>query len=113
LVSHIKRKHRLRVLENRVLKRIYGPKRDEVVGDWKWDNEELHNLGSSLNIIRQTKSRKMRWAGHVWERREKCTRFGRKAQRKETTQNTQVEMGGWDQSGSWLWVFRMYSVASG
>jgi hypothetical protein len=57
---------RLRVLENRVLRRIFGPKRDEVMGDWrKLHNEELHTLYSSLNIIRMIKSRRMRWAWHV------------------------------------------------
>jgi hypothetical protein len=54
------------VFENRVLRRIYGPKRDEVTGDWrKLRNEELHNLYSSPNIIIMIKSRRMRWAGHV------------------------------------------------
>jgi hypothetical protein len=54
------------VFENRVLKRIFGPKRDEVTGEWrKLHSGELHNLYSSLDIIRQIKSRRMRWAGHV------------------------------------------------
>jgi hypothetical protein len=54
------------VFENRVLTRIFGPRRDEVTGDWrKLYNEELHNLYSSPNIIRINKSRRMRWAGHV------------------------------------------------
>jgi hypothetical protein len=54
------------VFENRVLRSIFGPKRDEVTGDWrKLHNEELHNLYSSPNIIRIIKSRRMRWAGHV------------------------------------------------
>jgi hypothetical protein len=54
------------VFENRVLRRIFGPKRDEVTGEWtKLHNEELHNLYSSPDIIRQIKSRRMRWAGHV------------------------------------------------
>jgi hypothetical protein len=58
--------HRLRVNENRVLRRIFGPKRDEVVGKWrKLHSEKLHNLYSSPDIIRQIKSRRMRWAGHV------------------------------------------------
>jgi hypothetical protein len=52
------------VFENRVLRRIFGPKRDEVTGEWR-NNEELHNLYSSPDIIRQVKSRRMRWAGHV------------------------------------------------
>jgi hypothetical protein len=54
------------VFENRVLRRIFGPKRDEVTGEWrKLHNEELHILHSSLNIIRQINSRTMRWAEHV------------------------------------------------
>jgi hypothetical protein len=54
------------VFENRVLRRIFGPKRDEVTGEWrKLHNEELHILYSSANISRQIKSRRMRWAGHV------------------------------------------------
>jgi hypothetical protein len=54
------------VFENRVLRRIFGPKRDEVTGELsKLHNEELHNLYSSADIIRQVKSRRMRWAGHV------------------------------------------------
>jgi hypothetical protein len=54
------------VFENRVLRRIFGPKRDEVTGEWrKLHNEELHNLYSSPDIIRQIKSRRMGWAGHV------------------------------------------------
>jgi hypothetical protein len=57
---------RLKVFENRVLRRIFGPKRDEVVGEWtELHNEELHNLYSSPDIIRQRKSRRMRWAEHV------------------------------------------------
>jgi hypothetical protein len=56
----------LRVFENRVLRRIFGPKRDEVTGEWrKLHNEEFHNLYSSPDIIRQVKSRRMRWTGHV------------------------------------------------
>jgi hypothetical protein len=66
LVSHIREEHRLRVFENRVLRRIFGPKRDGVMGDWRKSlNEELHYLYSSPDIIRQIKSRRIRWAGHV------------------------------------------------
>jgi hypothetical protein len=58
--------HRLRVFENRALRRIFGPKRDEVTGEWrKLLNEELRHLHSSSSIIRIIKSRRMRWAGHV------------------------------------------------
>jgi hypothetical protein len=54
------------MLEKRVLRRIFGQKRDKVTGEWrKLHNEELHTLYSFPNIIRQTKSRRMRWAGHV------------------------------------------------
>jgi hypothetical protein len=62
----LREEHRLRVFEKRVLRRIFGPKRDEVRGCWReLHNEELHNLYSLPSIIRMIKSRKMRWAGHV------------------------------------------------
>jgi hypothetical protein len=62
----LREEHTLRVFENRVLRRIFGPKRDEVMGEWRnMHNEELHNLYSYPDIIRQVKSRRMRWAGHV------------------------------------------------
>jgi hypothetical protein len=64
--------HRLRVFENRVLRRLFGPKRAEVTGSWrKLHNVELHNLYSSPSIIRIIKSTRMRWGGHV-------TRMGEK-----------------------------------
>jgi hypothetical protein len=58
--------HRLRVFKNRVLRRIFGWKRDEVTGGWrKLHNVELRNLYSSPNIIRMIKSKRLRWAGNV------------------------------------------------
>jgi hypothetical protein len=63
--------HRLRVFENEVLRRIYGPKRDEIGGWRKLHSEELHNLYYSPNITRMIKSKRMTWAGHV-------TRIGEK-----------------------------------
>jgi hypothetical protein len=57
---------KLRVFENRVIRRIFGPKRDEVTGGWrKLHNEELHGLYSLPSIVRVIKVRRMRWAGHV------------------------------------------------
>jgi hypothetical protein len=54
------------VFENRVLRRVFGPKRDKVTGKWrKLHNEELNDLYSLPNIVRVVKSRRMRWAGHV------------------------------------------------
>jgi hypothetical protein len=54
------------VFESRVLRRIFGPKRDEVTGEWrKLHNEELHDLYSSPSIIRIIKARRMSWAGHI------------------------------------------------
>jgi hypothetical protein len=61
----LREEHRLRVFENRVLRRIYVPKRDDD-GSWrKWHDDELHSLYSSLNVDRVIKSRRLRWAGHV------------------------------------------------
>jgi hypothetical protein len=76
----LREEHRLRVFEKRVLRRIFGPKRDEGTGGWtKLHNEELHNLYSSPSIIRMIKSRGI----------------GRKARRKETTRKIKTYVGGW------------------
>jgi hypothetical protein len=62
----LREEHRLGVFENRVLRRIFGPKRDEVTGGWrKLHNDELHGLYSSPIIVRVIKARRMRWAGHT------------------------------------------------
>jgi hypothetical protein len=58
--------HRVRVFENRVLRRVFGPKRDEVTGEWrKLHKEKLNDLYCSPNIVRVIKWRRIRWAGHV------------------------------------------------
>jgi hypothetical protein len=62
----LREKHRLKVFENKVLRRTFGPKRDEVIGGCrKLHNEELHDLYSSPSINRMIKSRRIRWEGHV------------------------------------------------
>ena len=62
----LREERKLRVFQNTVLRRIFGPRRDEVTGEWRrLHNEELNDLQSSLNIVRVIKSRRMRWAGHV------------------------------------------------
>jgi hypothetical protein len=74
--------NRLRVFENRLLRKILGPKRDEVTGEWRrLHNEKLHDLYSSPNIIRVIKPRGMRWGGacSTYGGETRCTRgFGRK-----------------------------------
>jgi hypothetical protein len=85
------------VFENRVLRRIFGPKRDEVTGDWrKLHNDVLHNLYSSLNLIRMIKSRKMRWTGHVARMREKRNAYRILAGKPEGKRPLgRPEAGGW------------------
>ena len=62
----LREERRLRVFENRVLRRIFGPKSNEVTGEWrKLHNEKFNDLYSSPNIVWVIKSRRMRWAGHV------------------------------------------------
>jgi hypothetical protein len=62
----LREERRLRVFENRVLRRLFGPERDEVTGEWrKLHNKELNDLYSLPNIVRVVKSRRVRWAGHV------------------------------------------------
>jgi hypothetical protein len=69
----LREEHRLKVFENRVLRRVFGPKRDNATGEWrKLHNEEMNDLYSLPNIVRVVKSRRMRWAGHMactWEER--------------------------------------------
>jgi hypothetical protein len=85
----LREEHRLRVFENRVLRGIFGPKRDEVTGEWrKLHSGKLRNSYSSPDIIRQIKSRRMRWAGHVARMGEGRNVYGvlvGKTRRKETT----------------------------
>jgi hypothetical protein len=62
----LREERRLKVSENRVLRRVFGPKRDEVTGEWrKLHVEKLNDLFPLPNIVRGVKSRRMRWAGHV------------------------------------------------
>jgi len=62
----LREERKLRVFENKVLRRIFGPRREKVTGEWwRLHNEELNGLYSSPNIVRVIKSRRMRWAGHV------------------------------------------------
>jgi hypothetical protein len=92
----IREEHRLRVFENRVLRRIFGLKRDEVTGEWtKLHNEELRDLYSSPSIIRIIKSRRMRWAGHVARMGRRGTRKGRP--RRRWVDNITMNLGevGW------------------
>jgi hypothetical protein len=68
----LREENRLRLSENKVLRRIFGPKRDVVTGEWrKLHNKELDDLYSSTNIVQVIKSRRMRWAGHIAQIRER------------------------------------------
>jgi hypothetical protein len=80
------------VFENKVLRRIFGPKRDEVTGEWrKLHNEELHNLYSTPDIIRQVKANEVGRACGMHGRGEKSVQgFGGKARKKETTWKTKA-----------------------
>jgi hypothetical protein len=72
----LRKEHRLRVFETRVLRRIFGPKRDEVTGDWRTlQNEEFHNVYASPNISGTIKLRRMRWAGNVARMGEKRSAY--------------------------------------
>jgi hypothetical protein len=88
----LREEHRLSVFENMVLRRIFGPKKDEVTGEWrKLHNEELHSLYSSPDTIRQVKANEVGRACGMHGRGEKSAQgFGGKAQRKETTWKTKA-----------------------
>jgi hypothetical protein len=113
----LREEHRLRAFENRVLRRIFGPNRDEVTGEWrKLHNEELHILYSYPNIIRQIKSRRMgRWAGHVARMGEESKVYRvsvGKPEGKKPLRRPRSRWGGWDQNGS-LGDYRVDPAGSG
>jgi hypothetical protein len=88
------------VFENRVLRRTFGPRRDEVTGGWRrLHNEELHNLYSSPSIIRMIKSRRLRWTGHV----ERMGRRGVHLGYRRWVDNIKMDVRerGWDGMG-WI-----------
>jgi hypothetical protein len=90
----LREERRLRVFKNRVQRRTFGPKRDEVKGEWReLQNEELHDLNSSPNIVRVIKSRRMRQEGNVARMggEERCTQgFSGETEGKEATWKTQA-----------------------
>jgi hypothetical protein len=88
----LREEDRLRAFENRVMRRIFGPKRYDVTGEWrKLHNKELRNLYSFPNIIRRIKPRQMKWTRHVARMGEKSVQgFGGKARRKDTAQKTKA-----------------------
>jgi hypothetical protein len=89
----LREEHKFRVFETRVLRRIFGPRRDELTGGWRKPHiENLRNLYSSPSVIRMIKSRRMRWAGHValMGEEERVWVIGGKARRKETTMKTKT-----------------------
>jgi hypothetical protein len=85
-----------------VLRRIFGPKRDEVTGEWrKLYNKELHDLYSSPSIIRIIKSRRMRWVGHVARMGEKRNAYGLLVGKPEGKRSLGRHRRRWVEDGSW------------
>ena len=105
----LKEERKLRLFENMVLRRIFGPRRDEVTGEWRrLHNEELNDLYSSPNIVRLIKSRRMRWAGHV-------ARMGGRGGRIGSWSGNRRERDHWGDSGvdGWIilgWISRRWDV---
>ena len=98
----------MRLFENRVLRKVFGPKRDEVTGEWrKLHNEELSDQYSLPNIVRVVKSRKMRWAGHVarvGEGRRVHRPLGRPIRRWEDNIKMDLQEVGGGCGTGWSWL---------
>jgi len=105
----LREERKLRVFENMVLRRIFGPRMDEVTGEWKrLHNEELNDLYSSPNIVRVIKSRRMRWAGHVARMGEERGCIGSWwGNRRERDHWGDLGLDGWIILG---WIFRRWDV---
>jgi hypothetical protein len=102
-------KFRLSVFENRMLRRIFGPKRDEVTGEWrKLHNEELKDLYPSPNIVRVIKSSRMRWAVHVARMGER--RGVHKVLVGKSEERDHLEDSGVDGRIILRWIFRKWNV---
>jgi len=105
----LREERKLRVFENMVLRRIFGPRIDEVTGEWRrLHNEELSDLYSSPNIVRVIKSRRMRWAGHV-------ARMGEERGCIESSWGNRRERDHWGDLGvgGWIilgWISRRWVV---
>jgi hypothetical protein len=104
------KEYRLRVFENRVLRRIFGPRTDEVTGEWrKLHSGELHVLYSSLDIIRQIKSRRMRWAGrvaHMEEEGNVLRVLVGKTEGKRPLERPRLRWENWIRMGLWEIIWR-------
>jgi len=105
----LREERKLRMFENMVLRRIFGPRRDEVTGEWRrLQNEELNDLYSSPNIVRVIKLRRMRWAGHVARMREERGRM-------ESWWGNRMEKDNWGDLGvdGWIilgWISRRWDM---
>ena len=105
----MREERKLKVFENMVLRRIFGPRSDEVTGEWRrLHNEELNDFYSSPNIVRVIKSRRMRWAGHV-------ARMGEERRCIESWWGSGRSRDHWGDLGvdGWIilgWISRMWDV---
>jgi hypothetical protein len=108
----LREERRLIEFENRVLRRIFGPKRDDVTGAWrKLHNEELNGLYSSPNIVRVIKSRRMRWARHVASVGERRGAYRVLVEQPEGKNH--LEDSGVDGMIILRWIFRKWDVGHG
>jgi hypothetical protein len=104
----LREEQRLRVFENRVLRRIFGPKRDEATREWRrLHNEELNDLYLSPNVVRAIKSRRMKWTGHVARMVEKRGAYRILVGRPEGRRPLRRPRRRWEDNI--IWIFKQWN----
>jgi hypothetical protein len=113
LFQSLREEHRLRPFQNKMLRKIFGPKRDEVTGEWsRLHNKELYAVYASPNVFRMIKSRRLRWAGHVARMGKRRDAYRVLVEKADLRRRLGRPRSGWGIILKWIfekWVWRAWT----